>query len=127
MDAGLAVLVFPWRMVGSPATWGMSAFPGHPFGIPSHDIAMPLGEHLLSATRDKILKREFVVLFLCCIGKWRKKIKSFLMTEKRGFEAPESGQDLGQLVSRVFGLRQCYCSTPTIEEGTPLPIFGYFV
>lgn len=53
----------PWCRWGFGGSWGSQA-ESLPFSVlPSGDLALPLGDHLLPTTREKILRGEFMDLF----------------------------------------------------------------
>lgn len=69
--------VLPWGLDGSGAPCGFHGIPSC-FAIPSGDIALPLGEHLLPATWEQILKGEFVGFFSLLFREVEKKNKELL-------------------------------------------------
>lgn len=75
MAAGWAAIVSKSGAGPSCLPWGarcggpMSGVVGHrdESPRPSRDVAMPLGEHLTQATREKILRGEYIDFFLFAV------------------------------------------------------------
>lgn len=71
------VHALPWGVTCGTVTGTVGGVSGGDSPMPSGDVAMPLGEHLLQATREKILRSEYVDFFRFFIGKWKRKIKTY--------------------------------------------------
>lgn len=63
---------------GLGAHWRLTPTWIHPIAIPSGNIALPLGDPLLLATKEKILRGEFVDLFSLLYRNLEKKDKGQL-------------------------------------------------
>lgn len=76
----------PWGVGGMPPQWAAPVVMSHSSHIPSGDTAMLLGEHLQPATREKILRGEFVDFFSMLYQEVEKRIRSSWMIgrEKSG-------------------------------------------
>lgn len=78
---GMGAVPFPTQQWGGWHGWGPQGAMWSPFeatspgAIPFRDIAMPLGEHLTLATRDRILRGEYVDVFSLLFCELEKKDK----------------------------------------------------
>lgn len=72
---GICCLAVFW---GVDILWGFIPTMSHPSAIPLGGIALPLGDHLLPATIEKILHGEFVDLFSLLYRELEKKDKDQL-------------------------------------------------
>lgn len=59
--------------LGAPVQWGQVYLVSPPMALPSGDMLLPLEEYLLPATKEKILRGEFVNFFLLLYRELEKK------------------------------------------------------